>query len=128
MLLVVDMNMSTRWVTSLQDSGLEAVHWSHVGHAAASDAEIIAYAKEAQAVILTRDFDFGALVAQSGLAKPSIVHLRDEDRFVPPLVRRVLMVLHRFAPELTSGAIISIDATRSRVRLLPIGDASDITQ
>ena len=76
-----------------------------------------------EAVIRTRDFDFAALMAQSGAATPNVVHLRDEDRYVPPVIRRVLMVLRRFGRDLESGAIVSIDA--ARVRLLPIDRGSD---
>ncbi|HEX4596820.1 MAG TPA: DUF5615 family PIN-like protein [Burkholderiaceae bacterium] len=44
MKLLVDMNLSPRWVDMLTDAGIQAVHWTVVGAKNASDAEIMAYA------------------------------------------------------------------------------------
>jgi predicted nuclease of predicted toxin-antitoxin system len=61
--LLVDMNLSPRWVEFLQEAGWKAVHWSAVGRAKAPDAEIAAYAAQHDFVILTHDLDFGAILA-----------------------------------------------------------------
>ena len=45
MKLLVDMNVSPRWVKLLHDAGFEASHWSDLGPATASDAEIMAFAR-----------------------------------------------------------------------------------
>ena len=37
MKLLIDMNLSPRWIEALTDSGIEARHWSTVGDGAASD-------------------------------------------------------------------------------------------
>ena len=44
MKLVLDMNLTPRWVAYLTRSGFESVHWSEVGPKDATDAEIIAAA------------------------------------------------------------------------------------
>ena len=44
MKLLVDMNLSPRWVEVLSRAGIEAVHWSRVGHEDAPDTIIMAYA------------------------------------------------------------------------------------
>jgi len=31
MKVLLDMNLSPRWVSLLVDAGMEAVHWSHIG-------------------------------------------------------------------------------------------------
>jgi predicted nuclease of predicted toxin-antitoxin system len=41
MKLLVDMNLSPRWVTLLADASIEAVHWSAIGAANAPDSEIM---------------------------------------------------------------------------------------
>jgi predicted nuclease of predicted toxin-antitoxin system len=46
MKLLVDMNLSPRWIAFLRDAGWEATHWSTVGKADATDSEIMAYAAE----------------------------------------------------------------------------------
>jgi predicted nuclease of predicted toxin-antitoxin system len=45
MKLLVDMNLSPRWVKLLLDAGIEASHWSNLGRANAPDAEIMAFAR-----------------------------------------------------------------------------------
>ena len=45
MKLLIDMNLSPRWVDWLVDGGGEAVHWSTVGAYNAPDRDIMAYAK-----------------------------------------------------------------------------------
>jgi Domain of unknown function (DUF5615) len=39
--LIVDMNLSPRWVTLLASAGIEARHWSSIGPANATDREIM---------------------------------------------------------------------------------------
>ena len=55
MKLLVDMNLSPRWVKTLTDAGIEAFHWSSLGAANASDADIMAFARASGYVVLTHD-------------------------------------------------------------------------
>ena len=45
MKLIVDMNLSPRWIAMLVDAGVDAMHWSAIGAKTAPDSEIMAYAK-----------------------------------------------------------------------------------
>ena len=45
MKLLVDMNLSPRWVSMLADAGIEAMHWSALGAVNALDSEIMAFAE-----------------------------------------------------------------------------------
>jgi predicted nuclease of predicted toxin-antitoxin system len=54
MKLLVDMNLSPRWVSFLAASQIESVHWSSVGAATAPDSEIMAYARVHGYVVLTQ--------------------------------------------------------------------------
>lgn len=58
MRVLVDMNLSPRWVTVLAVANVSAAHWSNIGLASASDREIMAHAREGNWVVLTRDLDF----------------------------------------------------------------------
>lgn len=58
MKLLVDMNLSPRWVNLLRKAGLEAVHRSTIGRANARDTEIMAWAAANNHVVLTQDMDF----------------------------------------------------------------------
>ena len=44
MRLLIDMNLSPRWVGLLNGAGVEAAHWSTLGAINAPDSEIMAYA------------------------------------------------------------------------------------
>jgi len=45
MKLLIDMNLSPRWVEVLGAAGVEAAHWSTLGAANASDFVIMAFAR-----------------------------------------------------------------------------------
>ena len=73
MKLLLDMNLSPRWVRTLTDAGFEAQHWSICGKGSAADAEIMAFAKANGYVVVTHDLDFSAILAATGGDKPSVV-------------------------------------------------------
>ena len=79
MKLIVDMNLSPRWVKLLTDAGFEAIHWSAVGNYAAPDSEIMAYARVHHYAVLTHDLDFGAILAATNGEKPSVIKIRADD-------------------------------------------------
>ena len=62
MRILIDMNLSPRWVDVLADAGIESIHWSSVGEATASDSFIMAFAKGAGYVVLTHNLDSRALL------------------------------------------------------------------
>jgi len=45
MKLLIDMNLSPKWVSVLKKAGLEAAHWSRIGRPNAPDYEILEYAR-----------------------------------------------------------------------------------
>jgi predicted nuclease of predicted toxin-antitoxin system len=79
MKVLIDMNLSPRWVSVLSSAGISAVHWSSIGSPMAPDREIIVHAREEGWVILTQDLDFGTILAVSNGERPSVVQIRSED-------------------------------------------------
>ena len=73
MKLLVDMNLSPRWVAALETLGIPAVHWSQLGPTNAPDEALMAYAAENDWVVLTNDLDFGAILAASAGRSPSVI-------------------------------------------------------
>jgi len=49
MKILVDMNLSPKWVKLLTDNNIESVHWSSIGSPNDPDTNIITYAQAAQA-------------------------------------------------------------------------------
>lgn len=120
MRLLVDMNLSPRWVSLLADAGIEAAHWSTLGATNAPDAEIMAFAKTNGYVVLTHDLDFSAILAATHGDKPSVVQIRAEDVSPDVIGRPVVNALRQMTAELDEGALLTIDPNRTRVRLLPL--------
>jgi len=109
MRLLVDMNLTTRWVQRLNDAGHDTVHWSSVGDPRAADSEICAYAREHGLVVLTNDLDFPQILAHGKSDGPSVVLLRGEP--LVPEIRGPALVqaLRDCEAELAAGAIVSLD-------------------
>jgi predicted nuclease of predicted toxin-antitoxin system len=120
MKLLVDMNLSPRWVSVLADAGVEAAHWSTLGVINAPDSEIMAYAQLHEYVVLTHDLDFGAILAATHGEKPSVVQIRAEDVSPDVIGAQVVIALRQMAPELEEGALLTVDPNRTRLRVLPL--------
>lgn len=119
MKLLVDMNLSPRWTTLLREAGFDAAHWSTLGKYDAPDVEIMAYARHNGFIVLTHDLDFGAILAASKGEKPSVVQVRAEDVSPESIGVKVAAALRQMGSELESGALLTVDAGRTRMRLLP---------
>lgn len=120
MKLLVDMNLSPRWVGRLAEAGIEAAHWSSVGPYNASDPEIMGYASANGYVVLTHDLDFGAILAATRGEKPSVVQIRSEDVSPDAIGKQVISALRQMEFELELGALLTIDPRRTRIRILPL--------
>ena len=120
MKLLVDMNLSPRWIGLLHNAGWEAEHWSAVGKANATDSEVMAYAAQHDYVVLTLDLDFSAILAATHGKRPSVVQIRTEDVSPRVIGPQVMAALRHMEPELQAGALLTIDSHRTRVRLLPL--------
>lgn len=120
MTLLVDMNLSPMWVEVLCREGFEAEHWSRVGNPSATDREIMAWARSKGRVVFTHDLDFGALLVTNQFVGPSVLQIRARD--VTPLAARDLVVraLNQFQEHLQRGALVIVDESKMRARLLPI--------
>ena len=119
--LLVDMNLSPEWVSVLRGHGWSAVHWSTVGDPRASDAAIMEWAATHEYVVFTYDLDFGTMLALSHAAGPSVLQVRGADVLPDHLGDAILAALKQHDADLSSGALVVVDESRSRVRVLPIG-------
>jgi predicted nuclease of predicted toxin-antitoxin system len=120
MKILLDMNMTPRWVQFLRAAGFEVLHWSQIGRADAPDEEIMAYAASREFVVLTHDLDFSAILAATKGRKPSVIQLRARNIAPEAVGATVLTALRQTASELEAGALLTIDADRTRIRLLPL--------
>jgi len=121
MKLLIDMNLSPRWVKTLAEAEIEASHWSSLGPVNASDADIMSFARTHGYVVLTHDLDFSAILAATQDAKPSVVQIRAAD-VRPETAGPVLIeALRQMTSQLEEGALLTVDPARARMRVLPLG-------
>ncbi len=120
MKLLIDMNLSPQWAPFLDQNGFPAVHWSAVGSYSATDSEIMAYAAEKDLVIFTHDLDFGALLAATKAGTPSVIQIRSQDVWPHSMGALVLRSLNAVRSHLEIGALVTIEPSRHRIRLLPV--------
>ena len=119
MRFIIDMNLSPRWVAAFRDAGFEATHWSSIGAADAPDLVIMDYAAAHDAVILTHDLDFGAILAAKRAQKPSVIQIRSDDINPDAIGPQVIQAVRQLAVDLELGALVTIEPSRARLRVLP---------
>jgi len=120
MKILLDMNLSPKWVDVLEEAGLEAVHWHNVGALDAPDQEIFDYAFANNFVIFTNDLDFGAILASRNAHYPSVVQVRTQDVTPGSLAPTVVSALRQYEEYLEKGALVIIDKSKLRARILPL--------
>lgn len=70
--------------------------------------------------MLTHDLDFSAILAATHGEKPSVVQIRAENVNPDTIGPQVIIALRQMAAELKSGALLTVDPNRTRLRVLPL--------
>ncbi|MFA5951190.1 MAG: DUF5615 family PIN-like protein [Hyphomicrobium sp.] len=125
MKLLIDMNLSPRWVEFLRSNAFEAEHCSALGLSHASDDEIMHNARTRGFVVLTHDLDFGSILAATNGKAPSVVQIRARDISPEAIGTKLVAAIQQEIADLKSGALLTVDADRSRIRLLPLNERPD---
>ena len=121
MRLLIDQNLAARVAAVLRDAGHDVVHVAERGMAAADDDQVLGLAVAEARVLVSEDTDFGALLARSGSAVPSLVLIRSAERLTTEARATLLAsTLPRVERELEAGAIVVLGRSRVRVRPLPL--------
>ena len=76
-------------------------------------------------MVLTNDLDFAAILAASHPKKPSVAQIRAEDLSPSAFGAQAVATLRQVQPESEAGALLTIEADRTRLRVLPF--RSDVT-
>jgi predicted nuclease of predicted toxin-antitoxin system len=118
---LVDENLSRSLADLLAKAGHDAVHVRDLEAAGASDSAIMVLAVGDDRIIISADTDFGALLAHSRAAKPSVILVRAlVDRRPPELAAIIVANLDVLEEHLRSGAIAAFTRSDIRVRSLPL--------
>ncbi len=122
MKILIDMNISPNWVDVFHRCNWEAAHWSAIGNPNEKDPVIMDWARSNGYVVFTHDLDFGALLASTRATGPSVIQIRTQDIMSEQLKKRILPILQQYENLLERGVLLTIDESKSRVRILPFED------
>ena len=120
MKILLDINLTPKWRPFLEELGCEVKHWSEIGNTSAPDTELMAWAKSNGYLVFTNDLDYGALLHWTGAPGPSVIQARDNDVRPAALLPVMAKVLTEAREELLSGALVTVDARRYRISILPL--------
>lgn len=120
MRVLVDCCLSDQRVPFLQQAGHDAIHRKTVGDGNAPDQALADHAETQGLVLLTQDLDFGAILATQGRTKPCVVQIRADSTLCEDVGAIVLEAPKAYGPELETGAIVTVDYGRSKIRALPL--------
>ena len=115
------MNLSPTWIPFLRQAGFEAIHWSEVGAPDAPDRVLMQWTDVHNHVLMTSDLDFSAILAATQRQKPSVLQIRSDLLTTAAIGGLVLAAIEQTRGDLAAGALVSIDPTRARARILPLG-------
>ncbi len=119
MRILVDMNLSPRWVQLLATAGHDAAHWATVGPPNAPDSEIMAFAKANGSIVLTHDLDFSAMLAKTGATGPSVLQVRSDELDPDRIGAVVLAAVAEISRRPSERLLVTVEPKRTRMRLLP---------
>ncbi len=118
--ILLDMCLTPKWREPLENLGHEVKHWSEVGARNAPDTSIMNWALENDYIVFTNDLDYGISLSSSGAAGPSVIQARGGDVRPSVILASVAEALSDAESELKAGALVTVDARRHRVSVLPI--------
>lgn len=124
MKFLADMGVSPKTVAALKQNGFDAVHLadSSTGQnlIRLEDSAILEKALQEGRIVLTVDLDFADLIAVCSAVLPSVVIFRLRNTVPSFVTSRLLSVIADCSQALESGALVTIEDSRYRLRRLPI--------
>lgn len=118
--ILVDINLSPEWIPKFKREGLDAIHWSSVGDPKTDDASIMRWAQSSGYIVFTHDLDFGTTLALTHAGGPSVIQIRGTQVLPEQIGDALVNAIRRFEDELRAGALVVIEPSKTRVRVLPL--------
>jgi predicted nuclease of predicted toxin-antitoxin system len=117
--LLLDAGVPRLTCDLLKQRGHDAIHANDIC-LGASDDQLVNLAIEQGRVIINLDVDFHSILAQRQTAAPSVICLRVQSLRHEEAADLIARILFQCRAELESGAVISANRIKIRVRRLPI--------
>jgi len=120
MKFLLDQGLPRSTAALLRQSGIDSVHVGEIGLASAEDVTILEEGRRSGQVVVTSDADFHALMALSGETSPSVIRIRIEGLRAEAYTRLLKEILQSCEKDLETGALVSVQPGRMRVKRLPL--------
>ena len=120
-ILVLDQGVPRDAAGRLRDLGYECVHVGEAGMSTAADEEILGFALGKNAVVVTLDADFHAILAVSAAVGPSVIRIRIQGLRAEEISECVRSVATGFEKELKAGSLVTVKTRKTTCHELPIG-------
>jgi predicted nuclease of predicted toxin-antitoxin system len=120
MRFLADVNISRHVIARLRSQGCDVTLVSEIMDCRSPDQEVLSEARRRQAIVISFDQDFGAILAISGATNPSLINLRVTDVDAERLANAIFAVVSVTAADLISGAVVTLDDAGVRVHRLPL--------
>jgi predicted nuclease of predicted toxin-antitoxin system len=105
---LANMNISPLTVGELRKLGWDIVRVPEVMDRKSKDADILAYARDHDKVVITQDLDFSMILALGGYTKPSLINLRLENARPDFVTSRIIDVISIMERELRQGVVVRL--------------------
>ena len=109
----------------LREMGYACAHVGEIGMWAAADRDILRWAAEQGAIVVTLDADFHAILAVSAAHGPSVIRIRMQGLDAPAVVGIIRDVLKSFGTDLEKGSLVTVKARKMTCHKLPTGGGAD---
>lgn len=120
MKLLIDMNLSPALTSLIRSGGHEVLRWADQGAPDAEDAEILGCARENGYVLLSHDLDFESILAATNAQSPSVIQIRTQNVAPKHIAPLILPTLNQCKEHLENGALVTLDESTLRLRILPV--------
>lgn len=120
--LLLDQGLPREAAERLRAVGVPCTHVGEIGMVAATDTEIIEWARERGYAVATLDADFHAILAVGHASKPSVIRIRLEGQDGEAVANLLRQSLAKYAGELGQGCLITVKQRKTTCHLLSSAD------